>query len=740
MEASIETLKSDVQNLRSQHIAQHQLLQQAEAQRSSNQEAVLQEVDKRARSIEQVHQEAERAHKQRSNQQAVSILDSVSGFHESQLLLQESVTGLRTVQQQADRTHNRRIDQQEASILDSVGGVHARQLSLEESVTDLRTVQQRLELKLDTVIAAQIAGTAESTLRRHVSSATTPTDLSKRPCPALPTQIEASLAAWCPHSCTCICHRYKAHRTPKYLQNFFGVLFLGHSGIPMVKPTCDESGCLAHSRPALLFTYVFPAWILARAFLITARFSLSCGLELTIRLPRVLHESSKIWIFAEHGDINGVKDLLQKRAVTLYDTSSALKYTILMVNSCIRIYFSSAIKLLIRLQFAVTNSHWDLAEILMLAGADPHQQNSNGEWVLIYFLLNIEKFTDLDTDRSTVDLVWKKIFSGSLENSVSQRLQVLFPAKWWVESQELNIIHRTVLGLNSLKLDDLLASVPYPMINSGDVKGRTPLWWAAHKDDYSAISSLLKYNADVSKASYAGWSALSLAIWSKNQPCIRLLLQNSPNLNQRDSGGWLALHHAVESGLDADIVEATIPPGTDISVRTMGNKNTALMLATQWDQHHTCECVLSLGGDINAINAIGETALHNAIQYKSHKSLQLLLRRNPDIHIKTQAGETFLHFAAQHADIESLQILHAFGLRGLYTKDTVTGTSPTQIHTNVIDLTALEIAEQRTDVTPEWLAMFRKLMHKVEFPDDPVHTNGEDDGAEFYDALESQER
>ena len=335
-------------------------------------------------------------------------------------------------------------------------------------------------------------------------------------------------------------------------------------------------------------------------------------------------------------------------------------------------------------------------------------------------------------------MAWVRITSGLLEDSVSQRLQALFPAKWWVESQGFNLVHKTVLGLNPLKLDDLLASVPESMIDAGDDGGRTPLWWTALRGDYQAMVSLLHYNVDTRKPSNAGWSALSTAIHSKNQQSVRLLLQYSSDLSRYDSHGWLALHLAAYHGLDTDIITATIPLGLDIDTFTLrADRNTALILAAQQDQYHACECLLSFGANPNIQNALGQTALHKAIEFKCHKIIEHLLRLT-DVHLETQAGETLLDFAAQHSDIRSLEILNAFGLCGIRTDVPVTGTSPTQVQTTVVGLTALEIAEQRTNVTPEWLTTFKKLLHNNGIPDDSVYANIADEpGEEYYDALES---
>ena len=327
-----------------------------------------------------------------------------------------------------------------------------------------------------------------------------------------------------------------------------------------------------------------------------------------------------------------------------------------------------------------------------------------------------------------------------MQDDVSQRLRALFPADWWIESQEFNLVHKTVLGLNPLVLDDLLASVPEVTINSGDAKGRTPLWWTAHRGDYPAMLSLLRHNADVSKPSNAGWSVLSTAIWSRSQQCVRLLLQPSSDLSQRSSDGWLPLHSAAFLGLDHDIIRATIPPGIDVNVPTVGNaESTALMLAAQRNYHHACAYLLSLGANPDAVNNLGETALNYAIEYNSQAVMRLLWQ-DTNIRLTTKAGETLLHCAAQHSDFKTLEVLYELDMHGICTQDTVVGESPAQILLNVVGLTALEIGERRDDVSPEWLAMFHKLLHKIENPGDSLHTSvTAREEEQFHDSLEFQD-
>ena len=185
LETNVVALGSDIRGLQVQHLQQDQQLQQAEIQRSSNQEAVLQEINNRFLGVQQPQQQVNCIHDQEGGRQDVSIRESIKTLHSSQT-------------------------------------------SLQESVTKLHTNQQRLELKLDIVTATQIVSAAERELRESTSLTPTSIDLSKRHCSKLPTQIKASFVSkTCTDSCICVCHPWRAQRTRGRLQEFIGTLFLG---------------------------------------------------------------------------------------------------------------------------------------------------------------------------------------------------------------------------------------------------------------------------------------------------------------------------------------------------------------------------------------------------------------------------------------------------------------------------------------------------------------------------------
>ena len=344
------------------------------------------------------------------------------------------------------------------------------------------------------------------------------------------------------------------------------------------------------------------------------------------------------------------------------------------------------------------------------------------------------------SSRSAIEIAWIRILSKLVGESTSRQLRALFPAEDWIESQQFSLLHRTVLGLNILNLDDLLASITVSTMNAADACGRTALWWAAQRGDYAALSSLIRYKVDVNRITSSGGNALNAALCSGRQDCARLLLQHVSDLGRYDANGMLPLHYWAYRGLDVDILDTITSSGVDINSRSLRDAGTALTIAAQFNHHSVCEHLIARNANPGVINADNGTALHCALECNSHETIGLLMQ-STNHRLRNNAGETLLHYAAQHGDIRTLEILCASGPYDIDVKEKVLSASPRQpLSIKVTGLTAFEIAEARTDVTPEWLAMFRKLHHKIEFPDagpgmDAVFEEAE----EFHDALAFQQ-
>ena len=324
-----------------------------------------------------------------------------------------------------------------------------------------------------------------------------------------------------------------------------------------------------------------------------------------------------------------------------------------------------------------------------------------------------------------------------------ERFETLFLRDDNFEDWHLNEVHKAVLGLNHLDLTTAIQWFSRGEINQCDKYGRTALFWATCRNDVPALSLLLSHGADVNVKGTHARSALMMAIQRQSEPCARLLLDARIDVTRPDHWGWYVLHHCCYVGCEIDILETVLLRGVDVNAKTGNNGFTSLSLAVDRGYFQICELLLSRNADLNAADDFGTTPLHVAILESQREILHLLLKHKADQLLKTHAGESILHYAAQYGSIECFQVLRCFRLNGFDLEDKVLRSSPRHRSNKIIGLTALEIAEQRTDVTPEWLEEFRKLIHTVEAANSPNSKDhsreaGIGEVEEFEDALEHQ--
>ena len=310
-----------------------------------------------------------------------------------------------------------------------------------------------------------------------------------------------------------------------------------------------------------------------------------------------------------------------------------------------------------------------------------------------------------------------------------EQLQTLFPDQGYLEGLHLTLLHSTVIGLNHLDLASLVSSLPRSAIDDVDSRGRTPLFWAARRGDFAKVSLLIEHGADPNKPTSAGYTPLTAAIDSEDEACIRACLSFVSDVNMRDCYGWTALHSCFLFGISSDIIDLLISRGVDIELTVDGC--TALVLAAQQNHRQGGERLIAHGAKLNKIaDDDGETALLRAINYNSHEMIQLLLHHHADHRLKTPRDETVLHYAAQYSDLQSLEILCAANLSGLEIEDRAKG------------YTALEMAERRRGVPPEWMPKFLELIDTVvrsrnrNVDPDTDGSDVEEEG--FEDAFENQ--
>ena len=137
----------------------------------------------------------------------------------------------------------------------------------------------------------------------------------------------------CTEPCTCSCHVQRRVRSPAYFDNFMGMLFAGYTGLPVNKQTCNRRFCKNREQTfSATFSYYFPWWFVKRAFVTTFRLSALSGPEFTLRVARVIPDTSPIFQLARAGNLQGVKYLFENNLASPYDIGGGLGSTPLHVS------------------------------------------------------------------------------------------------------------------------------------------------------------------------------------------------------------------------------------------------------------------------------------------------------------------------------------------------------------------------------------------------------------------------
>ena len=231
--------------------------------------------------------------------------------------------------------------------------------------------------------------------------------------------------------------------------------------------------------------------------------------------------------------------------------------------------------------------------------------------------------------------------------SSREKLRELLPVDDALEELNLGVLHKAVLGLTPIELEQLLDCLPKSALDIGDASGRTPLWWAARRGDSRTVSLLLQYGAAALRDQATLTCPLTAAILNGNQECIKQLIEISSN--DRNKQGWLLIHSACQHGVDLHTFKVLLSKSPDVNTpENLGE--TPLMITSYRNKHKLAEWLIHQGANLNIANSEGRSSLHLAIYGNSNQTLRLLLQHQADHRAKTNAGETLVHYAAQYGE------------------------------------------------------------------------------------------
>ena len=121
----------------------------------------------------------------------------------------------------------------------------------------------------------------------------------------------------CRRGCSCICHVRRMCTSPAFINRFLGRLFVGYSGLPILRH-CSEEACQLQSLSSFDIVYFFPFWFLHRAIFIVVEWSSISTLSFALKVHRVFHANNPEWdmiIAIRNIDTQGIRTAIKKRYI-----------------------------------------------------------------------------------------------------------------------------------------------------------------------------------------------------------------------------------------------------------------------------------------------------------------------------------------------------------------------------------------------------------------------------------------
>ena len=424
-------------------------------------------------------------------------------------------------------------------------------------------------------------------------------------------------------TCSCSCHKVSKVQTPGFVQSVIGNLAVDLGGISVLTPACDEIACKRGAHSSVKISYRFPAWFSNAALHSMVYSSRVTGPQMSLTSTRIIPRNSDIFCLAMQGDIPGIQNLFTQGLASPFDATNNRGYT--------------------ALHYATDYDQYDLCEFLISAGANSGVQDFDG--------------------RSPTDIAYHKMCAPAFDDTSAKRLRALFDEQSWLEAKQFTALHKIVLRFTSGKrsLSDVLL-ISTKEINTPDSDGRTPLSWAAEHGENIALSTLLDFGADTSKADNDGNTPLHYACSCPNGlPALTTLLAASANPTTRNKWGQSPLNFASFYQNNPTFLHTLLAyPGVSLS-ETDNDGCTALGNAAFRSNEKTLSYILDLDADMSDTRAAYlVTAVIDCISTNNHASLLVLLEKSRkcglDLARLDEDGESCLHYLARRGDVETVKI------------------------------------------------------------------------------------
>ena len=320
---------------------------------------------------------------------------------------------------------------------------------------------------------------------------------------------------------------------------------------------------------------------------------------------------------------------------------------------------------------AIMSQNEETISTLLKAGADPNLPNQRGTTPLI-------KATKQNNPEIVALLLLKKNISleeKNLKGYTALHCAVINKNKEIVRlllqvganpqekaSNSMAPLHQTALFL-STDIAQLLIDAKASLNQPGPHKNN-PIHLAATYNNVALIKLLIQNGASYNAQNQLHETALIIAARHENLESLNLLLATGANINLVDKKKNSALHYAAmkkEIHVLQSLLTTIQTNENKQSFLNMQNEsgNTALHLATYYNNFKIIKRLIRAGINVNIQNQYGDTALHQAIKNKTSFIVAYLIHAGSDLTLKNEEGDTPLEYAQYK--LHSLNMLIAFG-------------------------------------------------------------------------------
>lgn len=385
----------------------------------------------------------------------------------------------------------------------------------------------------------------------------------------------------CPKSCRCQCHKRRTIQLPSSLRYWLGALHISVANSRYLQLPCTVPSCLELADLSATIQYTFPSWFAAAMISAHYKRTVWGSVDHLIRVVQVVETDA--FSFTRKGDLLSLRDLYSEGRASIHDVSAISGYTALID--------------------AIIYRKFDVIRFLLDSGADPTQQDLYG----------------IDANNTALEtyLDWRP-------HTMVGSLCAFFDFDELMEEQQFTPLHHVIVGRSNYNLANALHEFQ-EHIDTPDMCGRTPLFWAVWRHDLESMELLLLNGADIGASTHEGRTIFHLMTQQTIGLKMFSILTTSYtigtsgardlryNINRQDSGGHSPFHLAIQFSqfFGTGLLSSFLEYGADLSLKSGTFGRTLFHYISMYANARTISC---LSRDLSTVDLLatdigGRTAM-----------------------------------------------------------------------------------------------------------------------------------